>query len=169
MWVMLQQVRAREVEVESRHIATDDRHILDEWSAVARAGGTALVAAMATNGWQATRSGIAGLFNYRGPAIQAAIELQLDAHAALVSRTGNPDEVREVLAAVWRLELTALLRHHPEAKDPVRTLVVQVWEALPTPHQTWMRTNIAHNQAAQYTAEPSCGQTRDDHRVAGVA
>src|SRR5918997_2900232 len=116
MWVMLQQVRAREVEVESRHIATDDRHILDEWSAVARAGGTALVAAMATNGWQATRSGIAGLFNYRGPAIQAAIELQLDAHAALVSRTGNPDEVREVLAAVWRVELNGRVAPPPQNK-----------------------------------------------------
>ena len=101
--------------------------------------------------------------------MQAAIELQLDAHAALVSRTGNPDEVREVLAAVWRLELTALLRHHPETKDQLRTLVVRVWEALPTPQQTWVRTNIAHNQADQYTAQPSCEQTRDDHQVAGVA
>ncbi|MDQ4093618.1 MAG: hypothetical protein M3143_09535 [Actinomycetota bacterium] len=166
---MSQQVRSREVEVESRHIATHDRQILDDWPAVARAGGTVLVAAMATGGWQATRSGIAGLFNYRGPVMQAAIELQLDAQAALVSRTGNPDEVREVLAAVWRLELTALLRHHPEAKGQLRTLVVQVWEALPTPQQTWVRTNIARNQAAQYTAQPSCEQARDDYRVMGVA
>jgi hypothetical protein len=166
---MSQQVQSREVRVESRHIATHNRHILGDWPAVARAGGTTLVAAMATGGWQATRSAIAGLFNYRGPAMQAAIELQLDAHAALVSRTGNPDEVREVLAAVWRLELTALLRHHPETKDQLRTLVVRVWEALPTPQQTWVRTNIAHNQAAQYTAQPSCEQTRDDHRVTGVA
>ena len=155
---MSQQVRLREATVESRHIATHDRHILGEWPAVARAGGTALVAAMATGGWQATRSGIAGLFNYRGPARQAAIELQLDAHAALVAQAENPDEVRQGLAAVWRLELTALLRHHPEAKDQLRTLTVQVWEALPTPQQTWLRATIAYNQTAHYTAQPSCRQ-----------
>ncbi len=164
------QVRSLAVGVESRHIATHERHIRSEWPpAVARAGGMALVAAMATGGWQATRSGIAGLFHCRGLAMQAAIELQLDAHASLVSRTGNSDEVREVLAAVWRLELAALLRHHPETKDQLRALVVQVWEALPTPQQTWVRTNIAYNQAAQYTAQPSCEQTQDDHRVTGVA
>ena len=166
---MSQRVQTHKIKVQSRRIPPQQRHLLAERAAVAGAGAMVLVAAMATGRWQAARSRVVGLFGCRGPARQAAIGVELDAHAALVSRTGNPDEVREVLAAVWRLELTALLRHHPETKDQLRTLVVQVWEALPTPQQTWVRTNIAYNQAAQYTAQPSCEQIRDDHRVTGVA
>lgn len=153
---------SHKVEVESRRIAPHDQHTLSEWSAVAEAGATVLVAAMATSGWQATRSGVVGLFGRRGPARQAAIGVELDAHAALVSQADNPDEVRQGLPAVWRLELAALLRQHPEAKDQLRTLVVRAWEALPTTQQTWVRTNIAHNQATQYTAQPAGGQIRQE-------
>ncbi|MCA1707897.1 MAG: hypothetical protein LC808_33325 [Actinobacteria bacterium] len=152
---MSQQVRSREVGVESRHIATHDKQILGDWLAVARAGGTVLVAAMATGGWQATRSGMTGLFGHRGPAGQAAIGVELDAHAALVSQAANPDEVRQDLATVWQLELAALLRHHPETLVQLRALVVRVWETLPIPQQTWVRTTIARNQATQVTGSRS--------------
>lgn len=166
--VMSQWVRSREVGVESGHIATQNGHMLGEWAAVAGAGATVVVAAMATSGWQVTRSGVVGLFGRRGPARQAAIGVELDAHAALVSQADNSDEVRQGLVTVWRLELAALLRQHPETKDPLRTLVVRVWEALPTAQQTWVRTNIACNQATQYTAQSSCGQIRQDkHPTAG--
>ena len=165
---MPQRVRSREVKVESGRLASPQRHMPGEWTAVAGAGGTVLVAAMDTGPWQATRSGVVGLFGRRGLARQAAIGVELDAHAALVSQADNPDEVRQGLVTVWRLELAALLRQHPAAKDPLRTLVVRVWEALPTAQQTWVRTTIAHHQATQYTAQSSCGQIRQDkHPTAG--
>jgi hypothetical protein len=153
---------SHKVEVESRRIAPHDRHTLSEWAAVVEAGATVVVAAMATSGWQATRSGVVGLFGRRGPARQAAIGVELDAHAVLVSQADNPDEVRQGLPTVWRLELAALLRQHPEANDQLRTLVVRVWEALPTTQQTWVRTNIARNPATQYTAPPPGGQIRQE-------
>lgn len=112
-----------------------------------------LVAAMATRRWQATRSGVVGLFGLRGPAHQAAIGVELDAHAALVSQAEDSDEVRQGLAAVWRLELAALLRQHPEAHDQLRTLIVRVWERLPTPQQKWVRTNIVGNHDASPLVE----------------
>lgn len=144
---MSQLVRSHEVEVESRHIAPQE-HLLGQWAAVAGAGATVLVAAMASSGWQTTRFEVVGLFGHRGPAIQAAIEVQLDAHAALMLQTGTSNEIRQVLVAIWRLELAALLRQHPDAEDQLRTLVVRVWEALPTAQQTWVQTTIADNHGA---------------------
>ncbi len=160
--VMSQRVRSRKVGVESGRIATQDGHMLGEWAAVGGAGATVVVAAMATSGWQVTRSGVVGLFGRRGPARQAAIGVELDAHAALVTQADNPDEVRQGLVTVWRLELAALLRQHPETKDQLRTLLVRAWEALPSTQQTWVRTTIAHHQATQYTAQPPGVQIRQD-------
>ncbi len=144
--------RGRSHEIEVRRIAAQEEHLRGGWAAVAEASSTALVGAMATDVWQATRSGAARLFGPRGPAGQAAIEAQLDADAALVPQAEDADEVRQGLTAMWRLELGALLGQHPQAEDELRALVVRVWEALPTPQQTWVQSNIARNQATQYTA-----------------
>ncbi|HEU0087214.1 MAG TPA: hypothetical protein VFQ77_06150 [Pseudonocardiaceae bacterium] len=122
-------------------------------AALAGAGGTALVGAMATDAWQATRSGVARLFGRGGPARQKAIEAQLDSNATLVAQAEDPDEVRQSLAAVWRLELAALLRQHPDAEDELRALVAQIHEELPAPQQTWVQTNIARDQATQYNVQ----------------
>ncbi|MGH3950776.1 MAG: hypothetical protein ACRDSE_16940 [Pseudonocardiaceae bacterium] len=118
-------------------------------AALAGAGGTALVGAMATDAWRATRSGVARLFGRGGPARQTAIEAQLDGNAALVAQAEDPDEARQNLAAVWRLELAALLRQHPETEDELRALVARIHEALPAAQQTWVQTNIARDQATQ--------------------
>jgi hypothetical protein len=50
--------------------------------------------------------------------------------------------------------LAALLHQHPPAKDQLRTLQVRAWEALPTTQQTWVRTNIARNQARPIHSSP---------------
>lgn len=123
--------------------------MLAELATLAGAGGMALVGAMATDAWQATRLGVARLFSCSGPARQAAIEGQLDGHAALVAHAEDPDEVRQSLAAVWRLELAGLLSQHPEVQDELRNLVAQIRQMLPAPQQTWVQTNIARDQATQ--------------------
>jgi hypothetical protein len=125
-------------------------HVLGEVAAeLAGAGGTALVGAMATDAWQATRSGVARLFGRGGSARQAAIEAQLDGNAALVAQARDPEEVRASLVPVWRLQLEALLGEHPDVVEELRALVAQVREALPAPQQSWVQTNIARDQASQ--------------------
>ena len=116
---------------------------------LAGAGGSALVGAMATDAWAATRSGVAGLFGRGGPARQTAIAAQLDDNAALVAQAEDPEAVRESLAPVWRLQLEALLRQDPGVAEELRALVAQVRRALPVPQQTWVQTNIAGDQARQ--------------------
>jgi hypothetical protein len=126
-------------------------------AALAGAGGSALVGAMVTDAWQVTRDGVAGLFGRGGPQRQAAIETQLDSHAALVSQAEDAgedagedaDEVRPSLAAVWRLELAGLLRRSPDAEDELRALVAQIRDALPDARQTWVQTNLARDHATQ--------------------
>ncbi|MGH3802017.1 MAG: hypothetical protein ACRDTD_18155 [Pseudonocardiaceae bacterium] len=125
-------------------------HVLGEVAAaLAGAGGSALVGAMATDAWQATRSGVARLFGRDGPARQTAIEVQLDGNAELVAQARDAEEVRRSLVPVWRLQLEALLREHPDVVEELRVLVAQVREALPALQQTWVQTNIARDQATQ--------------------
>jgi hypothetical protein len=123
--------------------------MLGELAELAGAGGTALVGAMATDAWQATRAGVARLFSRSEPARQTAIEAQLDGNAALVALAEDPDEVRQTLVAVWQLQLEELLRQHPEVEKELRDLVAQLVEALPATQQTWVQTNIARNHATQ--------------------
>jgi hypothetical protein len=121
--------------------------------ALAGAGGSALVGAMATDAWQATRAGVARLFGHGGSDRQTAIEAQLDGNAALVAQASDPDEVRQSLAAVWRLELAALLRQYPETEDELRALVEQIQQVLPPGQQTWVQTNIARDRSTQYNVQ----------------
>lgn len=123
--------------------------MLGELAELAGAAGTALVGAMATDVWQVARSGVVRLFGRSGPARQTAIEAQLDGNAALVAEAGNPDELRQSLATVWRLELEALLRQHPDVEQELRVVMAQVWDGLPASQQTWVQHNIARDQATQ--------------------
>jgi hypothetical protein len=104
---------------------------------------------MATDAWQVTRSGVARLFGRGSSARQTAIEVQLDDNAALVAQARNPEEVRQSLVPVWRLQLEALLSEHPEVVEELRALVAQVRKALPAAQQSWVQTNIARDQANQ--------------------
>jgi hypothetical protein len=123
--------------------------MLSELAELAEAGGSALVGAMATDAWQATRSGVARLFGRGESARQIAIEAQLDGNAALVAQADDPDGVRQSLAPAWRLQLEALLRQDPAVEEELRALVAQVRQALPAPQQSWVQTNIAREEAIQ--------------------
>jgi len=122
--------------------------MLDELAALATAGGTALVGAMATDAWQAARSGVARLFG-RGGTPPETIEAQFDSHAALVADAEDPNVVRQSLAPVWQLQLEALLRQHPDIEEEMRSLVAEVQEQLPASQKTWVQTNIARDRATQ--------------------
>jgi hypothetical protein len=102
---------------------------------------------MDTDAWQSTRTRVARLFGRGRPIRQARYEAQLDDNATQVAQADHPDDVRESLVAVWRLELQALLHRHPDAAEELRALVVAVQPALPAAQQAWVRTYLAQQQS----------------------
>ncbi|MCT4354259.1 hypothetical protein M5362_14080 [Streptomyces sp. Je 1-79] len=87
-------------------------------TALAAAGGGAVVAAMATDAWQVTRDGVVRLFRGR-----AEVEGRLEEDAALVAGAENAGEARQALVPAWALRLGALLAEHPEYADELRALI----------------------------------------------
>jgi hypothetical protein len=120
---------------------------------LALTGATALVAAMATDAWQTTRTGVAVLFGRGGQARQAAIEAQLDGDAALVAQDDDADGARRDLVPAWNRRLTVLLRQHPDAEDDLRTLVAEIQAALPRAQQHWVQTNIARDNGQVFASQ----------------
>ncbi|GCB52685.1 hypothetical protein [Streptomyces sp. NL15-2K] len=124
-------------------------------TALALTGATTVVAAMATDAWQATRAGVNRLFRREG-ATQAAIDGQLEGGALLVAQAAEADAVeqaRQALVPVWQLHFQALLRDHPEVADELRTLITEVRAALPQSRQNWTQTNVARDGSTVYAAQ----------------
>ncbi|WP_338933179.1 hypothetical protein WEB32_34320 [Streptomyces netropsis] len=105
--------------------------------AIAIAGATTLVAAMATDTWQATRNGVARLLGRRDQAQEAAVEAQLDSNAALVAGAEDAERARQVLVPVWQLQLGQFLQQHPDAADELKGLIDQIRGALPQAQKDW--------------------------------
>jgi hypothetical protein len=103
----------------------------DELAALATAGASALVAAMATDAWRTARLGIAQIFRRLDPKRGAAIEGQLDDHAALVQEADNPDEARQKLCGAWILELETLLHKYPTEAESISRLMEEILPGLP--------------------------------------
>jgi hypothetical protein len=95
----------------------------DPMIVLAMTGGSAIVAAMATAAWEATKVRVLALFRGHGRDPRATIEARLDEDAALVAEDDNPSAARDGLAAAWGVRLAALLRDHPDAEDELRLLV----------------------------------------------
>jgi hypothetical protein len=127
----------------------DTQQILE---ALALTGATTVVAAMATNAWQAARAGTARLFRHDGPARQEAAAAQLEADAALVARAGNAERARRGLIPRWQLELEELLRDHGDAAGEVQALVREVRSLLPRAQQSWVQNNIARDHGQVFAA-----------------
>ncbi|MEV6433620.1 hypothetical protein [Streptomyces anulatus] len=103
----------------------------DELTLLAEAGAAAVVAAMATDLWQATRDGVLGLFrrdapDSAAPDSAAPVGARLDEGAALVRTSAAPDDVRRALAGIWARELHELLRRDPACRVPLARLTAEV-------------------------------------------
>lgn len=125
---------------------------MDDLTALAEAGAAALVTAMATDLWQATRARALDLFRRSDRTRRAAVEAQLDGNEALVRAADTPDEVRRTLFAYWTLELAELLRHHPSTRPGLTHLT----ESVPTPATPWPSTR----RTPPETAPPSTRSSR---------
>jgi hypothetical protein len=89
-----------------------------ELVALASSAASALVGAMAKDGWQAVRSRVARLFGRGDARAEELAGETLDEDAAALS----PGTERD-LTAQWTARLRDLLRSHPEAADEVRALL----------------------------------------------
>lgn len=115
-------------------------------------GAIAVVGAMATDAFRATRARIARLFGRLGPGQDEKIGTQLDADEELVAGVDGAerDEVREELAPGWRRRLTQLVRNSPGADRELLELVEELQTMLPQQQQQWVQTITArgHGTAA---------------------
>lgn len=123
--------------------------------ALALTGATTVVAAMATEAWQAARTGTTRLFHHGGQAQQDAVEARLNANAALAARAPDMDRARQGLVPVWQLELEELMRRHPDAAGELQALVDQVQAELPRTQKDWVQTqtNIARDHGIVYAVQ----------------
>ncbi|WP_251072648.1 hypothetical protein [Streptomyces sp. ISL-43] len=81
------------------------------------AAGTALVGAMATDGWQQARAATVALWRRVHPDSADPMGAELDALRArvLAAREEEDEDTERALAGTWRLHLQQLLRADPDA------------------------------------------------------
>ena len=87
------------------------------------AGAVAVVTAMATGTWEATRAKVVEIFRRGGRAQQEAIETQLDGDTALVAQRVDREGARLAVVGSWGLRLDTLLREHPDAATELQALI----------------------------------------------
>ena len=120
--------------------------------ALAVAGATALVGAMATDAWQAARAGFAKLFGRGDRQKLELADRRLDQAAAQVAQAdhNNQDRVRGELLAAWQVRLQDLLDEQPDAEEELRTLTAQIHAQLPATQQAWVQHNLARDHGTIY-------------------
>lgn len=94
---------------------------------LASTGGTAVVTAMVTDGWEGVRARVARLFG-RGDSAQAEAAGRLEqSRAALAGLSGaDLDRVRAEQELMWRTRLGDLLEQDPSVEPELRAVVAQV-------------------------------------------
>ncbi|WP_150253393.1 hypothetical protein [Nocardiopsis deserti] len=95
--------------------------------ALAAAGGTALVSAMAKDGWTATKQGFLRLVTRHTPEAATELEGELDrGHAELVAAP-EPDleRTRAMQATQWQDRIARLLEKAPEMEPELRKWIQQ--------------------------------------------
>jgi hypothetical protein len=128
-------------------VNTDWGAMLEETlQAIATAGGSAIVGAMATDGWKAVRARVAKLFGHGNVVDQAAAEEFLDTDARLVefAEEGDRDRTRAELLPAWQVRLAEFLRRHPEAVAQVHALA---------PSGSPVQHNIATSNGTLYAVQ----------------
>lgn len=97
-------------------------------TALASTGGTALVTAMVTDGWEGVKARFARLFG-RGEGAQAETAAgRLEQSRAALEGLSGPDleRVRAEQQIIWRTRLGDLLEQDPAAEAELRTLIAEV-------------------------------------------
>ena len=119
---------------------------------LAAAGATALIGAIATDVWQAARSGFARLFGRGDQRRQELVDKRLAEAATQVTQADPSDQerARQELRAAWQVRLRDLLEEHPGAEEELRTLTEQVQAQLPAAQPAWVQHNLAREHGTVY-------------------
>lgn len=99
-----------------------------EMLSLAMSGATALITAMATDGWVSVRARTARLLG-RDRAEAEVIEEELEESRTELTRaraTGDPQPVSAMLEEEWRTRMRHTLRTHPEAAAQLRALLAEL-------------------------------------------
>src|SRR5260370_37613634 len=102
--------------------------VVAELAALAAVGGTALVNAMVTDGWQGVRKRFARLLGRGDEKETEAAAARLEKSQGILSGLSGADleKAQAEQAIVWRTRLSDLLENHPDAEDELRSLVAEV-------------------------------------------
>jgi hypothetical protein len=112
----------------------------DMLAGLAKAGGSAIVAAMATDAWQTAKSRVTRLLGRGDERREHSVEEALDEDAALLEGAGTDiDLARAELAPVWGRRLAMLLEENPGVAGELRELVERLRADLPTVQQSWLQ------------------------------
>jgi hypothetical protein len=95
---------------------------------LAAAGGTALVTAMVTDGWESFKARFARLLGRGNAGETEAVGVRLDeSHAMLLGLAGaDLERARGEQQLAWRVRLADALERHPGAENELRSLVAEV-------------------------------------------
>jgi len=99
--------------------------------ALASAGGTAVVSAMATDGWNTLRSGVVTLWQQFRPDSADELERDLDTTRStlLATPASEVELVREALHSAWQGRMLTLFLEDPAAAAELEALLSRLGEA----------------------------------------
>lgn len=119
--------------------------------ALAAAGGSGLVGAVATDAWAMAKRGFTRMLGRGDEAREEVVGQQLERTRAELAAAGpRVEQVRLTQQAVWTARLEDLLTDQPEAAEQLRVLISQVAEATgPRSAGHVVQHAIAHDQAQQ--------------------
>jgi hypothetical protein len=102
--------------------------VLAALAALAAVGGTAVVNAMVTDGWEGVRKRFARLLGRGDQKETEAAEARLEkSHEALRGLSGaDLEKAQAEQAVLWRTRLADLLENQPDAEAELRSLVAEV-------------------------------------------
>ncbi|MEV6668724.1 hypothetical protein [Streptomyces sp. NPDC051162] len=99
--------------------------------ALASAGGTAVVSAMATDGWNTLRSGVVTLWRQFRPDSASELELDLDTTRSTLLSTpaSEVEQVRQALQSAWQGRMLTLFLNDAAAAAEFEALLSRLGEA----------------------------------------
>ncbi|MBW1597748.1 hypothetical protein [Streptomyces sp. JJ38] len=122
---------------------------------LARAAGTAVVGALATEAWQSARDGLMGLWQRVHPerAEGVGAELAASRDELLAAREAGDELAEEELRTEWQARVRRLLVERPELADELRVLLDELRPAQPEQAGTTVTLNAtASGRARVYQA-----------------
>ena len=110
-----------------------------ELATLASTAGTTIVAALATDAWEKTKTAIGGLCRKTHPDRAAGVEADLvDTHAELLAAQATGDtQTEQDLAADWQRKLRRFLTTDPDVADELRRILDELSPTLRPGAQGW--------------------------------